>query len=76
MPPAIDQLLVQSLQLLGIGMGAVFVILCSLIVVISIVARLVPEEAPPAIKQDAPKIDNSHIAAITAAVHQYRKNRK
>jgi len=70
MPPAIDQLLIQSLQLLGIGMGAVFIILGLLIVLISLVARLVPEETPVIPKPPAPKVDNDHIAAITAAVHQ------
>jgi len=76
MPTSIDQLLIQSLQLLGIGMGAVFIILGLLIVLISIVSRLVPEETPVRPKQAAPGIDSGHIAAIVAAVHQYRKNRK
>ena len=73
----IEQLLVQSLQLLGLGMGAVFIILVLLIGLISIVSKLVPEEvgsvsAAPAIK---PGVDNDHIAAITSAIHQYRKRR-
>lgn len=76
MPTSIDQLLIQSLQLLGIGMGAVFIILGLLIVMITVVARLVPKETPAAARVAAPKIDSSHIAAITAAVHQYRRNRK
>ena len=69
----IDQLLIQSLQLLGLGMGAVFTILILLIVIITIVAKLVPEEvvAPLPIK---PVTDNTdHIAAISAALHQHRK---
>ena len=76
MPTTIEQLLMQSLQLLAIGMGAVFTILCLLILLISIVSRLLPEETPPAAKPGAPKIDSNHIAAISAAIHQYRKNRK
>ena len=72
----IDELLIQSLQLLGLGMGAVFVILILLILLISIVSRLVPEEASPAVAV-TPAIDNrDHVAAITAAIQQYRKNRK
>jgi Na+-transporting methylmalonyl-CoA/oxaloacetate decarboxylase gamma subunit len=55
---------------------AVFSILCLLILVISIVARLVPDETPVAAKPTAPKVDNDHVAAISAALHQYRKNRK
>ena len=71
----IEQLLMQSLQLLGLGMGAVFVILLLLIAIISLVSKIVPEEVatPPAIV--APRVDNSHIAAISAALHQHRKNR-
>ena len=71
----IDALLMQSLQLLGLGMGAVFIILALLIVIITIVSKIVPVEvsAPPALPTQG--IDLAHIAAISAAVHQYRKNR-
>ena len=73
----IEQLLVQSLQLLGLGMGAVFIILILLIGLISIVSKIVPAEvgnvAPaPAVK---PAVNNDHIAAITSAIQQYRKRR-
>ncbi|MCP4765687.1 MAG: oxaloacetate decarboxylase subunit gamma [Gammaproteobacteria bacterium] len=70
-----DALLMQSLQLLGLGMGAVFIILMLLIVIISVVSKIVPVEVstPPALP--AQGIDPAHIAAISAAVHQYRKNR-
>lgn len=71
----IEALLMQSLQLLGLGMGAVFTILALLIVIISVVSKIVPAEVstPPALP--AQGIDPAHIAAISAAVHQYRKNR-
>ena len=71
----IEALLMQSLQLLGLGMGAVFIILTLLIVIITVVAKIVPAEvsAPPALP--AQGIESAHIAAISAAVHQYRKNR-
>ena len=71
----IEPLLMQSLQLLGLGMGAVFIILTLLIVIITVVSKIVPAEvsAPPALP--AQGIDPAHIAAISAAVHQYRKNR-
>ena len=75
----IEQLLVESLQLLGLGMGAVFVILSLLILLITLVSKLVPEEtaaAPPPLPASAPTgIDSNHVAAITAAIHQYRKRR-
>ncbi len=69
----IDQLLIQSVQLLGLGMGAVFIILILLIGIITVVAKLVPEEmiAPVPTR---PVTDNTdHIAAISAALHQHRK---
>lgn len=73
----IEQLLAQSLQLLGLGMGAVFIILILLIGLISIVSKIVPDEvssvaAAPAVKL---AVNNDHIAAITSAIHQYRKRR-
>ncbi len=74
----IEQLLVESLQLLGLGMGAVFVILSLLILLITVVSKLVPEEIappPPAPPPSPTGIDSNHVAAITAAVHQYRKRR-
>jgi len=75
----IDALLTQSLQLLGLGMGSVFIILGLLIGIISIVSKLVPEEAPiatvAAIEPSATD-SNAHIAAIQAAIHKYRKSHK
>ena len=75
----LEALLLQSLQLLGLGMGAVFIILTLLIVVISIVSRLVPEEAatpaPPPATPRFPGVDPAHVAAISAALHLHRKNR-
>ena len=75
----IDALLTQSLQLLGLGMGSVFIILSLLIGIISIVSKLVPEEAPIATVAtiEPPATDsNAHIAAIQAAIHKYRKSHK
>lgn len=72
----IEQLLMQSLQLLGLGMGAVFIILILMILLISIVSRLVPEEIRPPPASPATAVNADHVAAITAAVYQHRKNRK
>ena len=71
----IETLLLQSLQLLGLGMGAVFIILVLMIAIITIVAKIVPEEmiALPAIKTHG--VDPAHIAAISAAIHRHRKKR-
>lgn len=73
----IEALLIQSLQLLGLGMGSVFIILLLLIAIVSIVAKIVPEEAPAMapIPEQSTTVDQNHIAAITAAIKQYRKNR-
>jgi len=75
----IEQLLIQSLQLLGLGMGAVFTILILLIGLITLVSKIVPEETGPTLaaapSPAKPAVNNDHIAAISAAVQQYRKNR-
>ena len=74
----IDQLLKQSFQLLGLGMGSVFIILILLIGIISLISKLVPEDlpveaAPP--RNSVPPADNQHIAVIQAAIHKFRKSR-
>jgi sodium pump decarboxylase gamma subunit len=75
----IDQLLLQSLQLLGLGMGSVFIILSLLIVIINVIAKLVPEVEIAPVTSPTPAISSTnmeHIAAIQAAVHQYRRSRQ
>ena len=72
----IDQLLLQSLQLLGLGMGSVFIILSLLIVIIQVISKLVPEVEVTPVKTPAATTvgaSTQHIAAIQTAVHQYRK---
>jgi len=74
----IDELLTQSLQLLGLGMGSVFIILCLLIGIISVISKLVPEELPVEVALTSTpvvSVDNQHIAAIQAAIHKFRKSR-
>ena len=74
----IDQLLKESFHLLGLGMGAVFIILVLLIGIITLVSKLVPEELPveaaPTRNASTP-VENQHIAVIQAAVHKFRKSR-
>lgn len=78
----VEALLTQSLQLLGLGMGSVFVILTMLIGIITLVSRIVPEPVPesaPAanLPVQPQKVENTeHVAAIQAAIHQYRRSRK
>ena len=72
----INQLMIESLQLLALGMGAVFIILISLIVIITLVSRILPKELPAPAPPAKPVAKNSdHIAAIAAAIQQHRKNR-
>ena len=81
----IESLLIQSLQLLGLGMGAVFIILTALIGLITLVAKLVPEESRPvAAKSQAgvppfaepsSGVPADHVAAISAALHLHRRKR-
>ncbi|MCP4494562.1 MAG: oxaloacetate decarboxylase subunit gamma [Gammaproteobacteria bacterium] len=70
----IEQLLLQSLQLLGLGMGSVFIILSLLIVIIQLVSRLVPEQQIAQLVTPAPATSTEHIAAMQAAIHQYRRD--
>ena len=74
----IDQLLKESFHLLGLGMGAVFIILVLLIGIITLVSKLVPEELPveaAVSRNSSTPVDNQHIAVIQAAVHKFRKSR-
>ncbi len=71
----IEQLLIQSLQLLGLGMGSVFIILILLIAIISMVSKIVPEEVTTPAGVATSSADDNHIAAISAAIKQHRKNR-
>ena len=74
----IDELLTQSLRLLGLGMGSVFIILCLLIGIISLISKLVPEELPVEVAPTSTpvtSVDTKHIAAIQAAIHKFRKSR-
>ena len=75
----IDHLLLQSLQLLGLGMGSVFIILSLLIVIINVIAKLVPEVEIAPVTSPTPVIPGTnmeHIAAKQAAVHKYRSSRQ
>lgn len=85
MQTSISDLLIEAANLMVVGMVVVFVFLTLLIGAVTLIAainRKFPEEvvtAQPARAQR--KVSNEKIstsvpvAAITAAVHQYRKNR-
>lgn len=72
-------LLSSGIDLMLIGMGIVFMFLTMLVFAINIMSALVqhffPEPPMPALPVSMPKadgLDKSTVAAISAAVHQYR----
>ena len=75
-----QELLTQAAQLMLVGMGAVIVFLCILVVCMAVMKRLIPTptpapEAPSQTRSDTPAGKSPKvIAAITAAVHQYRQS--
>jgi oxaloacetate decarboxylase (Na+ extruding) subunit gamma len=68
----------SGLELMLAGMGIVYIFLAMLVVMInlmsSVVQRYFPER-PSGLHLSAGNIDKTTIAAITAAVHQYRQHR-
>ncbi len=71
----IETLLIQSLQLLGLGMGTVFIILTLLIGLIALVAKLLPAEVRAPAEPASAGVRADHVAAITAAIHLHRRKR-
>jgi oxaloacetate decarboxylase (Na+ extruding) subunit gamma len=77
----LQSLIIQSVQLLFIGMGTVFIILGLLIFLISLVSKLLPEEivehhfaAPKTSNSISTRTDNKElIAVISTAVSTFRK---
>jgi oxaloacetate decarboxylase gamma subunit len=73
------ELMSSGVELMVVGMGIVFLFLAVLVVSIntmsSLIQRFFPEE-PKAVKVVKLEPDKATVAAISAAVHQYRsKNR-
>lgn len=65
----VETLLVEAVELLVLGMGAVFLILGLMITCMSILSRFAPSEQT---HTPDPAMDESVIAAIQSAIHQYR----
>jgi oxaloacetate decarboxylase gamma subunit len=75
------ELISDGLELMFAGMGIVFLFLAMLVVAINAMSGLIQRYFPeaPATSMSIPvasntATDKSHIAAITAAVHQYRSS--
>lgn len=75
----ISQALAMAANIMLLGMVCVFAFLGMLVIAVNIVAKLCPEEAAPATVKPTVNTNNqvngSVVAAITAAVHQYRNSR-
>ena len=71
-----NELMSSGIELMLIGMGIVYVFLAMLVFAINVMTALVsryfPSPPPELTAPIAESTDSSHIAAITAAVHQYR----
>ena len=70
-------LLLESLKFMALGMTVVFVFLILLVIVVNIQAKLIAKFFPekvPAATDTAGKTDEAHhVAAIIAAVTEFRK---
>jgi oxaloacetate decarboxylase (Na+ extruding) subunit gamma len=77
----IQTLMIDSLQLLFIGMGSVFIILGILIFLISMISKILPEEVveqnfakPKAVGHTNTQTDNKElIAVISTAISAFKK---
>lgn len=82
----LGSVLLEAANLLVVGMGVVFVFLGILIFLIKLMSHFFAGEIPaptkvnvpnrPATKSTGSHQDKKVVAAITAAVHQYRQDKK
>lgn len=76
------ELMGSGVELMLIGMGIVFLFLTMLVIAINVMSALVqrffPEQPSSPIIQVpiANSADKTTVAAISAAIHQYRQNHK
>jgi oxaloacetate decarboxylase gamma subunit len=73
------ELITSGVELMLVGMGIVYAFLAMLIAAIQVMAALVARFFPEPPATDIPVqtvIDKSSVAAISAAIHQYRINHK
>jgi oxaloacetate decarboxylase gamma subunit len=72
-------LILESVKFMGLGMAVVFTFLTILIIVVNlqakIIAKFFPEEVPAAPAAAGNADENHHVAAIIAAVTEFRKNK-
>jgi oxaloacetate decarboxylase gamma subunit len=80
---AVNELLVEALRLMGVGMGIVLAFLLLLVGVLRVMSALAGRLAPPSpliaapeTDRPAPEGDAELVAVISAAVARYRKSRR
>ena len=78
----INELMSKGLELMFLGMGTVFVFLAILVVSVTKMSELVKKyedslpQPEPKPARTASGTNSDHIAAIAAAIHQYRAKHK
>ncbi len=79
-----NAMLESGIELMFVGMGIVFAFLAMLVVMVNVMTQVIAHFFPPAPIVPTPqatthntqKTDDNLIAAISAAVHQYRNPNK
>ncbi|WP_027147222.1 MULTISPECIES: OadG family protein [Methylobacter] len=70
------ELMTSGIELMMVGMGLVFLFLAMLVLAINLMSALVQRYFPDAPPAGGKGMDAGVIAAIAAAVHQYRTRPK
>lgn len=71
-----NELLAQGLQLMGVGMGVVFLFLGLLVGIISLVSRIIQKGESVEVKAGAESMSRDDLLAVlTEAVSRYRADR-
>ncbi|HIQ47171.1 MAG TPA: Na+-transporting oxaloacetate decarboxylase subunit gamma [Sulfurovum sp.] len=72
-------LILESVKFMVLGMGIVFLFLTIMVIVVNIQAKLIakffPEEVPVTPTTSESNNESEHVAAIIAAVTEFRKNK-
>lgn len=82
MDNSIGSLLWQAATIMVTGMGVVFLFLTIMVYLVTLMSKLVPKESLPEIVprsrtniSKSSDVEPQVIAAISAAIHQYRNNK-
>ncbi len=73
------ELISSGIELMFAGMGIVFVFLIMLVSAINAISAVIQRyfpESSPGLRQLSGSLDKNTVAAIMAAVHQYRNTRR